>query len=169
MSNIYIKNGFRFVLLMVLQVFVLNNLSIWGFLIPYVYLLFILLLPFNTGKSWLLLLGFFSGLTIDFFGNTPGLHAAAATLMTFARPGVLRFYFQNIEYTEREEPSINKLGVFGFLKYTFTLVLIHHTALFFLEIFGFHSFLNILLQIVENTVYTTGIIIILVLFFTSRK
>ncbi len=169
MKNEYVKNGLRFLLLFTLQIFVLNNFSVGGFLIPYVYLLFILLLPFNTGKNRLLLLGFLSGLTIDFFGNTPGLHAASATLLAFARPGVLHLFFPTLEFSEHEQPDINKLGAFGFLKYAFVLVLIHHTALFFLEVFSLHRLPHLLWQIVVNSVYTTGIIMVLVLFFTPRK
>jgi hypothetical protein len=129
----------------------------------------VLLLPFSTGKSWLLFLGFLSGLTIDFFGNTLGLHAAATTLLAFARPGIIRFYFRNIEYTEKEQPDINKLGIYGFLKYAFTLVFIHNTALFLLEVFGLHRIFDLFAEIVANALYSTVLIMILVLLFTRRK
>ena len=169
MNNITLKNGLRFILLILLQVLVFNRLSLKGFLIPYVYVAFILLLPYHTGKSWLLILGFLSGLTIDLFGNTLGLHAAAATLLAYARPGVINFYFPKVEFSENESPSMQKLGLGGFIKYAFTLIFIHHFALVFLEVFTFRNFFGRLEQVFFNTLYTLIIITILFMFFSKRE
>ncbi len=169
MTNIYIKHGLRFLILVLLQVLVLNKVSINGFLIPYVYLLFILLLPFDTNKNYVLILGFFTGLTIDFFGNSLGLHAAATTLLAFARPVVLNFLFPKMEFLPHEEPNIGKLGLSGFLKYVFILVLINHLALIFLEVFNLHYFLSELLQVFLNAFFTTFSIIVLVILFSRNR
>jgi len=169
MNSVYLKNGLRFVLLILLQVFVFNKMSVRGFLIPYIYVIFILLLPVNTGKSWLLLLGFLSGIVIDIFGNSLGIHAAAATLLAFARPGILRFYFPRLEFSENEQPDIKKLGLSGFIKYAFTLLLIHQFTLTYLEVFTFRNFFVRLEQVLFNSLYSLLIILILVLLFSERK
>lgn len=169
MNNIILKNIVRFILLILLQVLVLNNMNLMGYMNPYVYILFILLLPANINKSLLLLLAFITGLTIDFFGNTPGLNAAATVLMAFARPGVLNLFFKNLDFEPGEEPDITKLGFGKFLRYTIILVLIHHTALFFLEIFNFDEILTTLYRIVISSVFSTFIIIIIALLFGKRK
>jgi len=97
MNNLYLKNSIRFVLLVLFQVLVLDQVHFGGYVIPYVYIIFILLLPFDIPKSLLLILAFGAGLTIDFFGNTLGLHTAALVMLAFARPGVLRLYLKKTE------------------------------------------------------------------------
>jgi len=169
MSNLHIRNIVRWVALVLFQVLVLNHMNLGGYINPYVYVLFILLLPVQINKSGLLLLAFLLGLTIDFFGNTLGLHAAATVLLAYARPGILRLFFKNLEFSTDEEPSISKLKPGGFLKYTLVLVFIHHMALFFLEVFSFQGFLSTLSRIGLSTLVTTLMIMTLALLFASRK
>jgi len=169
MDNNYIKNIVRFVSLVLFQVLLLNHMNLGGYINPYVYILFILLLPVFVNKSILLLLAFLTGMTIDFFGNTPGLHAAATVLMAFSRPGTLQVFFEHLDFAAGEAPNINKLKPGGFLKYVLIMVFIHHSALFFLEIFSFDEILSTLYRIVLSTLITTLMIMTLALLFSSRK
>ncbi|MBE0650937.1 MAG: rod shape-determining protein MreD [Bacteroidales bacterium] len=169
MKQPVVKNIFRFFLLILLQVLVLDNVPFHGYIIPYVYVLFILLLPFQTNRSLLLFLAFVTGLVIDAFGNTLGLHAAALVFMAFLRPGVLRFYFPRLEADPNDEPGIAKLGFSGFLRYAFTLILFHQLTLTFLELFSFRHFFNTLYEIGLNAVITTLVVIVLELLFAKRK
>ncbi len=169
MNNVYLKNIIRFILLILFQILVLDTVQFGGYIIPYVYLLFILLLPLDTNKSLLLLLAFFTGLSIDFFENTLGLHAAAVVFMAFARPGVIKFYFPTLEHTRGEEPGLSKLGITGFLKYSFTLVFLDQFLLSFLEVFSLHDFLQILSHVLINALFTTLGILITVMLFTPQR
>jgi hypothetical protein len=144
-------------------------MNLGGYINPYIYILFILLLPATINKSLLLIMAFVTGLTIDYFGNTLGLHAAATVLLAFARPGILNFFLPNMEFSSEEEPNITKLKPGGFLKYTLVLVFIHHSALFFLEVFSFDGFLTTIYRIILSTLVTTLMIMIITLIFTSRK
>ncbi|MBN2637528.1 MAG: rod shape-determining protein MreD [Bacteroidales bacterium] len=156
-------------LLILLQVWVLDNVSLGGFVIPYAYVLFVLLLPFNINKSLMLIIAFFTGLIMDFFGNTLGLHAASLVLMAFARPAVLNFYFPRIETQPGDEPGINKLGMGGFIKYAFSLILIFQIALTFLEVFTFHHFFALIWQSVLGAFATTFVVLLLELLFARRN
>lgn len=169
MNQLVVKNIIRFILLVLLQVLVLDNVQFHGFIIPYVYVMFILLLPFQINKSWLLILAFVMGITIDFFGNTLGLHAGALVFMAFVRPGVLRFYFPRLEADPNDEPGIRKLGFWGFLRYAFTLILLEQIVLTFLELFSFRHFFTYLYQAGLNAITTTAAIIILDLLFVKRQ
>jgi len=168
MNNVYVKNIIRFVLLVLLQVLVLDKVSFGGYIIPYVYILFILLLPFDIPKSLLLILAFFTGLTIDFFGNSLGLHTAALVLLAYARPSILKFYFPKIEALPGEEPGIVKLGMAGFIKYGFSLILIHHLLLFFLETFSFSHFFITLEHVLFNALASLMAVLILEVLFAKR-
>lgn len=169
MNSTVFKIIIRFILLVLVQVLVLNNMNLSGYVNPYVYVLFILLLPVNFNKSASLILAFIIGLTIDFFGNTIGLHAAASVLLAYFRPYILNLFFQNLEFTGDDEPGLNKIGLGGFMRYTFVLVFIHHTALFFLEIFSLNDFLYTLYRIFLSSLVSTIVILISVLFFSSNK
>ena len=169
MNQPVVKNILRFFLLIILQVLVLDNVPFHGYIVPYVYVLFILLLPFQINKSLLLLLAFLTGIVIDVFGNTLGLHTAALVFIAFARPGILRFYFPRLEADPSEEPGISKLGFYGFLRYSFTLILLHQIALTFLELFSFHNFFNSLYEIGLNALVTTLTIMVIELLFVQRK
>lgn len=169
MQGILLKNIVRFILLILLQVLVFGNMNLGGYLNPSVYVLFILLLPNNVKPGLLLLLGFITGLTVDYFTNTLGLHAAAAVLLAFSRPGVISLLFGNLEFSPGESPDLNKLGIGGFFRYTLVLVFIHHLALFLLEVFSFHHFLFTLSRSFLSTLLTTLLVMVIALLTTSRK
>ena len=130
----------RFLFLILLQVIVLNHVQWSGFVNPYIYILFILMLPMETPKWAVLLMGFATGLIIDMFGNTSGLHAAAATLLAFARPGVLKLIAPRDGYEPETTFTPQKLGINWFLAYVIILTVIHHFFYFYLEVFRFSEF-----------------------------
>jgi rod shape-determining protein MreD len=160
MSNPVVKNIIRFILLVLFQVLVLNNIQINGYINPYYYVLFILILPFETPKWLILISGFFLGLTIDFFSHTIGMHAAATTLMAFLRPATIRLLSANRDLDPGNEPSIRDMGFSWFFMYTLILVFFHHVLLFYLEVFRFDEFFQTLGRVVISTVVSVLLIII---------
>ena len=161
------KNIIRFVLLVAFQVLILNHLNLGAYIYPAVYVYFILLLPFETA-GWVLLLSSFAlGLSVDFFSNTLGLNAAASVFMAFCRPGALKLLKSKREYEPGIQPGIMDLGFQWFFFYALILVVLHHTALFFLEVFSFSE--------IRQTLYRTGmssaatIVLILVFQFLFTK
>ncbi len=167
--NRAVKNILRFVILVLLQVLVFNNISLWGYITPYPFLFFLLLLRVDINKITLLFIGFFTGLTIDIFQNTLGMQAAAVTAMVFARPFVLRFYFKTVEFQPKEEPNINRLKFGGFLKYTFTLVFIHSFVLFLLETFSLKGLPVILEKSFFSAMVTTAVIMIIEMLLVKKE
>ncbi|MCS5551365.1 MAG: rod shape-determining protein MreD, partial [Gammaproteobacteria bacterium] len=79
----------RFIILVAIQVLVLNNVQISGYLNPYVYILFIMLLPPKLPKALVLILAFVMGFTIDIFSDSYGIHTAASVLLAYIRPSIL--------------------------------------------------------------------------------
>jgi len=161
MSKELFINTLRFIVLVLLQVLILNKINLGGYLNPYVYVMFILLLPFNT-PNWLLLLSSFAiGLSVDIFSGTIGMHAAASTFMAFLRPTISRIFNSKKEYDPGVEPGINDLGFSWFLSYTLVLVFAHHLVYFFLEVFRFGEFFTTLSRVILSTILTSGLIIII--------
>ncbi|RUA32491.1 MAG: rod shape-determining protein MreD [Bacteroidetes bacterium] len=169
MNKEIIINIIRFILLVLLQVLILNNINLGGYLNPYVYVMFILLLPFETPKYLLLISAFAIGFSIDLFTGSMGMHAAASTFMAFMRPTVSRMIHSRKEYEPGIKPGINDLGIQWFISYTLLLVFAHHFVLFFIEAFRFDEFFSTLSRIVLSTLLSTLIIIILDLLVKKDK
>ncbi|MFK5855850.1 MAG: rod shape-determining protein MreD [Bacteroidota bacterium] len=169
MNNLLIKNIIRFILLILVQVLVFNNMNLGGYLHPSIYVLFLLLLPVNINRSLLLILAFFTGLTIDYFTGTIGLNAAASVFLAYLRPGTIRLFFRNQEFGSDKEPKLSIVGVFGFFKYTLVLVFMHQLLLFYLEVLSFNHFFFTLNKVFQSTLLSTFVIIIILLFFTKRS
>lgn len=155
---ILLQNIFRFILLIAIQVFVLNNIHFMGFINPYIYILFILLWPVRLQRWTGLLLAFITGLIIDMFNNTPGIHAASAVAIAFLRNPVIGI-FTSIEEGSNPVPSFYTFGVGAFVKYVITLTFIHHFLLFILEVFTWTDFSHTLWRISINTLITVVIIL----------
>ena len=131
-----LQNIFSFIVLILLQVLVLNNVQFLGFLNPYIYILFILSLPVKFPRWITLILGFVLGLIIDVFSNTIGTHAFATVLIAFFRTGIIKLFIA-IEEGSNPIPSFHSFGVGAYIKYVVFMVMLHHTSLFLLEAFSF--------------------------------
>jgi rod shape-determining protein MreD len=169
MNNLLIRNILRFILLVFLQVLVFDNFHFNGYINPYIYVLFILLLPFETPPWLLLFSSFFIGFSIDLFSDTMGMHTAASVFMAFCRPGILRMISSPKDYEVGITPGINDLGINWFLNYTLFLVFLHHLAYFYLEVFSFHEFFYTFGRVIISTLFTTLFIIIGQYLFHIKK
>jgi len=161
------KNIVLFFVLVLLQVLVLNNIQLSGYLNPYLYILFIILLPFETPGWLVLILGFLLGFSIDIFSNTLGINAAATVAMAFARQHLLRSLAPRGGFELNSSPNIHTNGIWWFVKYSFSLIIIHHIYLFYLAVFSFQFFFKTLFLSILNAIVTCGIIVLSQ--YVSRK
>jgi rod shape-determining protein MreD len=165
----YIKHIISFVALVLFQVFVLNNINLGGYLNPYFYVLFILLLPFETPRWLLLISAFFIGFFIDMFQNTMGINIAASVLMAFLRPYVIQMITSEQEYEPGLEPGIRDLGFIWFFSYSAILILVHHFALFYLEVFRFSEFFTTFYRMLASAVFTLVLVMMSQYLFIKQK
>lgn len=168
MINLVPRYLFNFIILVLVQVLLLNNLQFSGFVNPYLYVLFIITLPFSTPKWLLLALGFTTGIIIDIFMNTLGLHAAATVFMAFVRPFILSSFSPRDGYEVGTNPVPADYGFGWFFKYSVLMVAIHHLFLFFVEAFNFENFLSTLWRSVLSTIASV-IFIFIAMLFAKRK
>jgi rod shape-determining protein MreD len=168
MINTILRFSIITILLILLQVLVLNNIQFSGYVNPYVYVMIILLLPSVT-PSWLvLIISFVTGLIIDLFSGSPGMHASATLLAGFSRPLVLRLISPRDGYESGSDLSMAAYGFRWFFIYAATIVLIHHIALFFLEVFRFTDFFRTILRILLSSLFTLGFIL-LIEYYRKRR
>lgn len=154
---------FRFFILLFVQVLVLDQIEISGpvngYFNAYLYILFLLMLPVNTNRLLLLLLSFLTGLSIDMFTGTAGMHASACLVLGFARPGFLNLLAPREGYESTLRLSVQGMGASTFLVYTSLMTLLHHLVLYLLEAFTFLNFFDLLLRVISSTIFTMLLIV----------
>lgn len=163
--NNILKQAFRFIILLAVQILIMNNIKLFGYSSPYIYIIFILGFPLNTNKNLLIILGFLLGLCMDIYSNTGGIHAGASVLIAYLRPTLLKLSFgvsfehNNIKLIQAEFKQQ--------MIYLVSMVFIHHLTLFTLENFSIKLFL----QTLESTIVTSilsGILIYCIIIIFSR-
>jgi rod shape-determining protein MreD len=159
MTGGLIKYTVMFAVLVLAQVLVLNQVQVSGYINPFVYVLFILLLPVSTPRYLLLILGFLIGFVVDIFSNSLGIHAAATVLIAFIRPYVIRL-ISSREEDRNEYPGLRQNKFSWFLYYTSIMVFVHHFALFYLEYFTFSHFFSTFLKVLLSSVFTIFVIVL---------
>lgn len=157
--NKWIKYPVMFVVLVLIQVLFFNQINLSGFLNPYIYVLFILLLPVSLAPYQVVLLSFLTGLTIDWFSNTLGLHASAAVLMGFLRAPVIRL-ISDKEGEQSDYPGLKQTSLRWFLLYISILVFVHHAFLFSVEVFTFDSFYRTIFRSLASSIFSVFVIFI---------
>lgn len=169
MSRTILINIIRFLVLVFLQVFLLKNITLYNVSTPYLYILFILLLPFETPNVVLFALSFILGLTIDAFYDTPGLHAASCVLLAFVRILFISITVQKEGFDNEPEPTLSIMGFRWFFTYALILTLFHHFFLFNLEVFRFSEIPYTLSRFVLSSIFTVFLMLLTGFLFFRRK
>lgn len=168
MINSVLRFTLIFILLILLQVLLFNNIQFSGYVNPYVYILFILLLPVEIPSWLLLLLSFATGIIMDFLSGSPGMHTSATVLAGFVRPYVLRVISPRDGYEPGSDPSMLIYGFRWFLTYTLFIVIIHHTTLFYLEVFRFADFFRTMLRVILSSLFSMTFILLIEFYRRGR-
>lgn len=159
MINNILRNIIYFVVCALLQILILNNVHFLRVATPFVYLYFIVKLPVGMPKSQVIFLSFLMGLVIDIFGNTPGMHAAACTMAGFSRDSLISF-FAGKDLPDGIFPSFKTFTYGVYFRYVLSLVIIHHSVLFFIESLTLFDPLFLLIRLGASVGLTTLIILI---------
>lgn len=154
------RNILRFLILVFLQIFIFNNIEFSQYINIYFYVIFIILLPFETSKWVLLISAFLIGFLIDIFSGTLGIHSTAALAVAYLRPFILNLFAPRDGYETETLPRIQYYGINWFVKYTFIMVFTHHLLLFYIEIFSFTNFFHTFLRVIISTIFTSLIIVL---------
>jgi rod shape-determining protein MreD len=163
------RHGIRFVGLVLVQGLILKNLEAGYLINPFLYVLFILSLPFEL-PAWIgLLLAFALGFFVDIFYGTMGMHMAACTMMGWARPAILKFMNPRDGYEFGMQPTIQDMGRMWFISYAAILIFVHHFILFYLEIFSFREVWLTFVRVLASTAATLLLVIITQFLFYRKR
>lgn len=172
MLNDIFVNIIRFFLLIFIQILVLNKLELGGplnaYFNPNLYILFILMLPVYINRILLLIIALLTGLAVDMFMGTAGMHGSACLLLGFIRPGFINLIAPREGYETTLRLNIQGMGVYTFIFYIGVSTLAHHALLFLIEAFNFLHFWDLILRILTNSIATI-LLILLSQFLTQRQ
>lgn len=167
MNNVVTTNIVRFIVLVLAQALVLNNINFLGYINPYIYILFIILFPIKNNRMLFIFLSFLLGLCVDLFLDSGGVHAAACVTIAFIRPLVLKFSFGMIY--EHQTIKFNNTEFGQRLSYFAILTFIHHLLLFSLEIFNTSKILLILTKTLFSGIFTIVLCLLITVLFSQKR
>ena len=148
----------RYILVMVLQVLLFDQLQLWGVCHPYIYILCLLMLPITLPHSVDMMIGALVGLVMDICCNSLGVHMAACILIMFIRPYLIGGIVNDKDRLN-EQISLRTLGVEAMVKYVVILVIIHHLAVFSLAAWSWAHIGFVLIETIVSSIITISIII----------
>ena len=169
MSRVISANLVRFFVLIFIQAFLLKNIGYYNLAVPFLYILFILLLPFGIPNFLLFVLAFCTGLTVDLFYDTAGINAAACSVLALVRVLFISITVERQGFENESEPRLGIMGFRWFFFYSMFLTLFHHTTLFLLETFSFATLNYTLLRIVLSSTLTIFLILVAEFIFYRKK
>ena len=143
----------RYVLVMLLQVLLFDQLQLWGACHPYIYVLCLLMMPITLTHSVDMLIGAVAGMIMDIFSNTLGVHMAACTLIMFIRPYLIGVIVNDKDRLN-EQISLRAIGMEAFIKYAVILVMVFSLAAWCWDHIGF-----VLLETFVSSLITIAVII----------
>ena len=170
--SIYIQHIIRGFIILLIQISVFKNLS-WDFhgfnyLVVLIYPLIFALLPFQINKVWLVILSFLVGLGVDFFYDSPGVHASAMLLMSYTRILIVKWLEPRGGYTVHQNPTLYHQGFQWTMRYMLSLFTIHHLWYFSMLSFTLFYFDQILLHTILSLLVDIPLVFILLFLFNPK-
>lgn len=169
MINNILRSIIYFVVFVLLQVLFLNNIHYLRIATPFLYLYCIIKMPIGVSRTGVLIFSFATGLIIDMFSNTPGMHAGACALVGLLREPIIHF-LQGEDIADGLYPSYKSFGYAGFIRYVALFVLIHHVTLSLIEALTLFDPVFLLVRVGARVIMTILSICAVELFnFESQK
>ncbi|OIQ35977.1 MAG: hypothetical protein BM555_03680 [Crocinitomix sp. MedPE-SWsnd] len=160
MNNKWVKYSLIFILIVLIQGLVVNNIQINEYFNPMVYPIMIMMLPFELNAVITMGVALILGVSVDAFSNTFGLHASSALFIGYLRPTIMKYIRPKEGYDTSLLPSIQDMGTTWFLAYVSVIIFAHHLWFFSIEILRFDLFVLILAKTFMSFIFSIGLIIL---------
>lgn len=147
------------IILVLAQVIVFNHICLFNVAVPFVFIYLLVRLPLTMPVYQVLTIGFFLGLIIDMFSDTPGMNSLACTVLAMMRKWILHLYFNRDDDLANPEPSVKTLGMDVYIKYVATFSLFYCTIIFVIESFTFMHIGMLLLRVICSSILTAALLI----------
>lgn len=159
---------FLFFFLLLLQVFILNNILLFGYVNPYIYIAFVFIYPVRENRFPFLTYSFLLGLFVDFFTDSGGTNAFATLFIAYTRLYFFKRIFQKSE-SEYELFSLQKESFGSVFNYVAILTITHHFLIFSLTNFSFNNFSNVISNTLLSSTFTLALYFIGSFIFSKKQ
>ncbi len=158
-----------FLVLVMLQEFVLNNIDFTSYVSLYGFLMVVVMFPLELKPTHLILWSTLAGVILDLLSGTSGLITATLVWSAFIRPLITKLTIPADIRAAGGFPFSSRVGSGNFLKYTFLLSLLFGIAYFTLEVMNLSDIPFTVLRVVISAVANTLLIFLLQLPLGSRR
>jgi hypothetical protein len=165
--NDSLANILRFILFLMLQLLLFNNIDFMGYLNPFPYVLYIILFPVNGNKPTLLVTSFLLGLFLDMFTNSGGVHATASLFLAYVRPSLFKFSF-GLSYEYQTVKIADKITPER-ISFLILAIFIHHLVLFLLEFFRLSLIVSVIGRTFLATIFTFFMCLLIIYLIKPNK
>lgn len=150
------------------QVFVLNNLSISPLVAPMVYILLIVMMPIESSQWKMLGVGLLLSIAMDITMGTAGLNTLVTLPIAFFRRPLL-YALTGLSPMSKEDgiPTIKRLGM-RFHRYFVIMIVLHSLLFYIVEWLSFNNFGILLLRILCSTLCSLVLDYIIIMLFMKR-
>ena len=153
-----------------IQVLILNQIDLFGYIDRLVYLILIITLPQSTPKWILILYGFSIGLLLDLFEGNIGLNSSSLVFLSYIKPYLEKITIPKNSVEDKDSLNLKNLGISIFSLHAFSLIFIHNIFLFMLDYFQSFDILFLILKIIISSLISFIVIIIFQIFgYKSRN
>ena len=163
------SNLFRFIVLLLVQILILNRIEVPLFFTPIIYPLFLIRLPFEIPRWLLLVIAFSAGAIVDSFFDSGGINAAACVAAAYSRQWIYFIFRPAGGYEPTHKPTISSMGARWFVSVTILILFIHHFIFYILQIFSFRLFFHLFFKIFITTLFSILLVLLSEFLFNKKK
>ena len=164
--NKILKNIGSAIGFILLQCLVLNNIDFLNAVNPLLYIYLIIYFPIINNRFLFILLSFLYGLTIDFFCDSAGIHAAACVSLAYFRPIFLKLFF-GMTYVH-QVVKFENIDIKQNILYISSLTIFHHFVLFFIEVFDSSKLILVFEKTFFTSIFTISLVLLLNLVLKNK-
>lgn len=157
------------IILILIQVFICNNIMLFNIAIGFVFIFPIISMPMNISQILLLTFGFFAGLLVDICSDTPGVNALSCVLLAMIKRPSLYAYIPKDDRAKDIQPSISTLGIWVYSKYLLTMIFFYCTSAFLIEYFSLSDIEELILLIGSSTILSFFLLLGIDSLISARK
>ena len=157
-----------FVVLVLLQIFLIDNIALSVYFHPLVYVAFVIMLPLDMKPVWVLLCSTLMGLTIDALTGMAGINVMATAAVGFLRPPLLHAAVgRSIDATDTI-PALHRLSTKHLAWFIVLVVVLHSVIYFFMESLSLSNALHTLVRLVVSDIVAIALIWYIIKLFTEK-
>lgn len=148
--NLPIKYIIFAIVIILIQVLVCQHIILGSGSDPYldviIYPLLLIILPVNTPAALVVIISFLSGMSIDFFYDSPGVHTSALVMTGFLRRYILNVLEPRIGYNVGDTPLAVSRSDYWYYIFAGTMLIIHLFVYYLIAYFSLEYIVDIFIK-----------------------